>query len=495
MSTTTTRPSVRLARPAASERRVAWAHLDRAGAAAAALGAALVAAGVCLPWISYYGGLFSLSAVGSTNGTWLLVAAGLATVLTLAMTFRPRGAHRWASALLGSAVVLFTLHLIATVRTDLSGADAMIVPRQGPGLYVVLAGGLVMCAALVLPRHVRTPARRSEPGIARDAFGALRSRLVALTWQRSLQIALAGIWLVAAVLQAQPYMFSRAFATSTLAGSATGSPAMISMAVGHLARIVAAHPLLWNELFAGVQLTIAVLIARKSSVRIGLGISVLWGLGVWALGESFGSVFTAGATPLTGAPGPALLYVIAAVLAWPPRAAQTSDGTPLPAPWWRQERFRRVMGVAMTSLLALESWPSPSRVGAIVSMLRKMAASQPSLIAGFDRKAASIFAGHGELLLAGAAASLIASSICLLLGGRFRRPALVLLLGFAVVLFLLQNFGGVASGTATDVGTGPILALVALALWPTQLEAAVAPRLTTRTTPLVLTARRAPSAP
>ncbi|HLI43935.1 MAG TPA: hypothetical protein VKU92_05640 [Acidimicrobiales bacterium] len=435
-------------------------RFDGLAVAATGLGAALVATGVCLPWISYYGGLLSLSAVGSTNGTWLLVGAGLATLLAVSIAIRPGWAQRWASALLGSAIVLFTLHLIALVHADLSGADAMIVPRQGPGLYVVLAGGLAMCTTLVLPRGARTPRTHKERTLE-STVSAVRTRLATLTWQRGLQLALAAIWLVDAVLQAQPYMFSHSFAASTLAGSATGSPVLIATAVGDLARIVAAHPLLWNELFAGTQLLIGVLIARRSSVRLGLGLSALWGLGVWALGESFGSVLTAGATPVTGAPGPALLYVVASLLLWPVPATGLAKRA-----WWQGERSRRAVGVALTSLLAVESWPSPARASSIVSMLRGMSASQPSPIAHFDRYAAALFAHHGELLLGVATAVLFACSLAVLRGGRVTRPALVALLGLAGALLLLQDFGGVASGTATDVGTGPILALVALCLWP-----------------------------
>jgi hypothetical protein len=461
MSTTiATMPGTGEARSSRSAHLLRSLRLDGPAAAATGLGAALVATGVCLPWITYYGGLFSLSAVGSTNGTWLLAGAGLATLLALAMVLRPGWAQRWGSALLGSAIVLFTLHLIALVHADLSGADAMIVPRQGPGLYVVLAGGLAMCSTLVLPRGTR--ASHAHRGFAIGSTArAIRARIAALTWQRGLQLALAAIWLVDAVLQAQPYMFSRAFAASTLAGSATGSPALIATAVGDLARVVAAHPLLWNEVFAGTQLAIGVLIARRSSVRLGLGLSVLWGLGVWSLGESFGSVFTAGATPVTGAPGAALLYVIASLLLWP--AAEASSDKKA---WWRTDGARRAVGVALTTLLAVESWPSPSRVTSIGTMLRGMGTTQPSLIAGFDRYAATLFTHHGELLLAVATAVLITCALALARGGTLTRPALLLLLGLAGVLFVLQDFGGVASGTATDVGTGPILALVVLCLWP-----------------------------
>jgi len=50
------------------------------------------------------------------------------------------------------------------------------------------------------------------------------------------------------------------------------------------------------------------------------------------------------------------------------------------------------------------------------------------------------------------------------------RVAALLLLGLAVVvaaaLWLAQGLGGILTGSATDPGTGPLLALLALAFWP-----------------------------
>ena len=47
---------------------------------------------------------------------------------------------------------------------------------------------------------------------------------------------------------------------------------------------------------------------------LALAASIAWALAVWWLGEGLGGVLTGAASPVTGAPGAALLYALAAVL-------------------------------------------------------------------------------------------------------------------------------------------------------------------------------------
>ncbi len=72
-----------------------------------------------------------------------------------------------------------------------------------------------------------------------------------------------------------------------------------------------------NAAFATLQLLLALGIAWRPTVRAALAASVAWALAVWWLGEGLGGVLTGTASPVTGAPGAALLYALAAVLLWP----------------------------------------------------------------------------------------------------------------------------------------------------------------------------------
>ena len=88
-----------------------------------------------------------------------------------------------------------------------------------------------------------------------------------LDLRRSLQLILAAAWVIDAALQAQPYMFSKAFASQTLAGTASGNPAWVAHSVTWAAAIVAGHPVLASTAFAAIQLLLGVGIAWRPATR------------------------------------------------------------------------------------------------------------------------------------------------------------------------------------------------------------------------------------
>ena len=134
--------------------------------------------------------------------------------------------------------------------------------------------------------------------------------------RRRLQLALGALWLLDAILQYQPVMFTRAF-SQMLAAAAPGNPAFVSLPILWNAHLVGQHPMALNAAFATIQLLLALGIAWRPTVRVALGASIVWALGVWWFGEGLGGVLTGAASPVSGAPGPAILYALLAVLLWP----------------------------------------------------------------------------------------------------------------------------------------------------------------------------------
>ena len=132
-------------------------------------------------------------------------------------------------------------------------------------------------------------------------------------WQRALQLALAVLWLLDAVLQYQSFMFSQGF-PRMLAATAAGNPGPVAGPVTWSARLIGTHPGAATAVFGTVQLLLALGIAWRPTVRAALAASIAWALAVWWLGEGLGGVLTGAASPVTGAPGAALLYALAAVL-------------------------------------------------------------------------------------------------------------------------------------------------------------------------------------
>ena len=134
--------------------------------------------------------------------------------------------------------------------------------------------------------------------------------------RRALQLGLAGVWLLDALLQYQPVMFTRAFG-QMLAATAAGNPGVIARPITWDATLIEQHAVALNVVFATVQLLLGLGIALRPLTRFALAASVAWSLAVWWLGEGLGGVLNGTANPVSGAPGAVILYALLAVLLWP----------------------------------------------------------------------------------------------------------------------------------------------------------------------------------
>jgi hypothetical protein len=238
--------------------------------------------------------------------------------------------------------------------------------------------------------------------------------------RRRLQIALGLLWLLDAGLQAQPFMFTRGFATQVVAAGGRGQPGFVAEPVHWAATVIGAHPVAWNLAFFGVQLVLGLGLLVPRTARAALAASIAWALGVWYLGEGLSGMASGQASLTTGAPGSALLLAILAAAAWPDREGSEAA----PAPW---------LPVA---------WAVVWVGGAVFEAL-------PAQGGGALLVAAEYLTGLGAL-------------------ARITRvPALTVGLALALAFWVDgQDFGGLAGGHATDPNSGVPLALMAVALMP-----------------------------
>src|SRR5205807_768696 len=125
------------------------------------------------------------------------------------------------------------------------------------------------------------------------------------------------LWLLDGALQFQPYMFTDAFFKDILGMANMGLPGPVATLDYDLAKMLGTHPVAWNAAFASLQVGLGLGLLWRRTATVARGASVAWALGVWAVGEGFGGVFMPGTSLVTGAPGAALLYAVAAVLLWP----------------------------------------------------------------------------------------------------------------------------------------------------------------------------------
>ncbi|MGH9208777.1 MAG: hypothetical protein ACRD1G_19900, partial [Acidimicrobiales bacterium] len=196
------------------------------------------------------------------------------------------------------------------------------------------------------------------------------------------------------------------------------------------------------------------------TAKVALASSLLWGVGVWWLGEGLGQLFT-NASPLTGAPGAAILYVLIGALVWPTR--RPGHDCPNASRPFERLGGNLVWAAIWLGMTALWLMPDNRSPGAIHDDLTNTAASAGGTLGGIIDAAARAAAGRGTTI----AIALAVASAIVAIGAFSRHRALFLATGMVMSLtywVLGQALGGIQTGTATDPNAGPLLVLLALTL-------------------------------
>lgn len=292
--------------------------------------------------------------------------------------------------------------------------------------------------------------------------------------RNQLTVALGAIWLLDAALQYQPYMFTLAFPTQTIAPSGQGSPIWVSGPVDWAANLMSSNIIVWNALFATTQLLIALGIFWPRSRRIALIGSIAWALGVWWMGEGMGGTFAGPMSPLMGLPGGALLYAVIAVLVWPHPAkvgegvqGQTVDSESVATSSLLRMEGSKLIWLALWVGFAVESLvPANAGPQGIYNMIQSMIDGEPGWIQSMNRATSDLVQNRGTPI----SIVLAVLCFCVALGVFFRRTLVASLIVSMVVSLLIwvfaEDFGGIFSGSGTDPNTGPLLVLLAACFWP-----------------------------
>src|SRR5260370_40410349 len=122
-------------------------------------------------------------------------------------------------------------------------------------------------------------------------------------------------------------MFRNAFVDNTPCMAKMGLHGRVSSGIYQVTRLLTMHPVIWNALFASLQVVIGIGLMWGRSAALARCVSIVWALGVWVVGEGVGALFMPGTSALNGAPGAALLYAVVAVVLSPRRP----DGGTAPA--------------------------------------------------------------------------------------------------------------------------------------------------------------------
>jgi hypothetical protein len=289
--------------------------------------------------------------------------------------------------------------------------------------------------------------------------------------RRRVEIALGLIWLLDGALQFQPYMFSKDFFGGVLGMANMGLPGLLSRADYDVSSMLAAHPAWWNAAFATLQVAIGVglLYGRGRVATAARSASILWGVGVWLVGEGAGALFMGGTSLLTGAPGAALLYPLVTVAIWPVPAGP-ERASPVPASRGKARvtelSTRAGWVLAWTGCALLELQAVNHAAGVPGAQIANGAGNEPWAFAALDRVVGHGVVGRGGLFAVFLGSAAVAVGIGVL-WPRSRAPALGLGIVVAAFVGLVgQNLGGMLTGQGTDPGTAPLLILLAVTLWP-----------------------------
>lgn len=311
-----------------------------------------------------------------------------------------------------------------------------------------------------------TAGRDPDAGVDVSRSPAARSQSYGPDPRRVLQLVLATLWLVDGLLQFQPFMFSRAFGTQMLAGTAQGNPRDIAHSITWADLVIGHHSVLADGLFALVQVLIGFGIAWRKTVRPALAASIAWSCGVWWFGEGLGGLFSGTANPVTGAPGAVLLYALLAVVLWPVDRPGTTPR--FVAARAVGEGVARALWVALWGLLCCVAVLGANRSPqGLNQMVRQMASGQPSWLAGVDHHVAHLLAQRGLGVSVALAAMLGIVAVGVVLPTRTCRITTTLAVALSLGIWVLgENFGGLFTGSGTDPNSGPLLVLIAAAYWP-----------------------------
>jgi hypothetical protein len=286
--------------------------------------------------------------------------------------------------------------------------------------------------------------------------------------QKFLRYTLGALWLLDAIFQVQPQMFTTNMINSVLLPTLSSQPVPVAISLHTITLMISQHLVFFNLLIAIVEAEIGIFLLAGIWVRGTVILSIVWALIVWYGGEGMNMLLTGQASVLTGAPGAVLLYPLLGLLLYPRKASPTGTSTDsLLSPmrfrwvlagfwifagllqlqpfWWQPERISQMIG-SMTGLGKLNAL-------LIDPVLVPLARFTDPLEVPLNIVLVVLFLGLGIALA--------------LVKPKQMRPLLVVSVLFSVLIWWgAQAFGMILTGLATDFNSGLLIVLMTLVCWP-----------------------------
>ncbi len=291
------------------------------------------------------------------------------------------------------------------------------------------------------------------------------------------QIALGCIWSIDGALKLQSYILHH-FAKGVIEPNAAGQPGFIGSVIKWVGGVVEPHQTIFAALAGVTEGAIGIGLLVPRTVKPALLASFAWALNIWLTGEGLGGLFT-GATPdpLTGIIGTAPLYIFAGLLVWPRTPPERSENGADRAYFGLLSESAVRIGWAALWLATAAMWVLPANSGA--RALDGQFTEAPAGIGWLTslHSAAAHAVGHSGTTIALVLAVVSAEVGLAVLYLRGTRIALLGSIAISLSFwFLAEGLGGFFTGQATDVGTAPLMILIAALLLPLASRPARAPR-------------------
>ncbi len=292
-----------------------------------------------------------------------------------------------------------------------------------------------------------------------------------LTDKAILQI-IGALWLLDALLQVQPAMFTMNMINGTLLPIIQNQPAPIAANLSWIVVVSSTHIFALNWGITIVQACIGVALLTGRWIRETVVLSAVWGVALWYAGEGLSGLLTGQSSALVGAPGSILLYVIIAVAIVFRHKEQIHYATVDEQPVSLQQRvfLRRALGGfwIFAGLLQLQPyWWQYGQISNSVNTLYNPGTLQGALLDPILHGVAAITQPTEGLVNALLVLLFLALGVWILLAKpQSLHSALLVSLICAIGIWgFFEAFGMIFSGMSTDPNTGPLIILMTLALW------------------------------
>jgi hypothetical protein len=219
----------------------------------------------------------------------------------------------------------------------------------------------------------------------------------------------------------------------------------------------------------------------KKTVKPGLILSIIWGLGVWFFGESLGGIIGLHSTVLMGFPGAVLIYMIIAFAVFPSKENDKRPASWLPIAWallWVAGSIYQLLpgqntSSDLSSMILNNSTNAPSWLARIdvhtsntINRLAHLPSSSTMHMTAMQMSHMQSQSSSNNYIVLLLIIVQILIGLLIFFRGKVRTIAIVS--GFILSLFFWvvgQGLGNYFSGLATDPNSAPLYILLGISIF------------------------------